>query len=461
MLTLLFILLQLVVSAKPGLVDIATGETNVRQYEYVSSGTTIRTGADGHVEVALGWNASLRLNENTSAILDFADRTAVAVQIDSGSGLVEISQINKGDRIMVTAGRLKTVIDAKGIYRFSENTASVIEGKLKTADNSTEVESDWQIKANAGVYQKAKTNSSIASEFKRFMGSPVSGFVNAVHGQVNLPLHDRARKGAAVQTGTRSHVELLLAPGSFLRLAENSSVVFESNSVNNTVVRIMSGSALLEADVIEPRLPVRVIVGARKVRIESAGLYRLTAETAAVIAGALHIELEKDNMEYGIGKGRQVTATSSSYQETSISSDDQNYDLDRWSADRSYQLAAANFMAHYGDSRPNFFLFQSRSPNNAAWIFSPILNAFTFIPRQRHDSYYKEAFVPLYVYLPPPALPTAPVFPDFPMPRRSGFPGAILSAPPSGPPAPSAEPAPSPAPAPAPASTPAPAPNTP
>lgn len=449
--TLALLLLQLVVSAKPGLVDIATGETSVRQYEQVVVGKSIRTGPHGHVQISLGWTAFLRLDENSSAVLESLDPSDVAVRLESGTGLIEVPEMNKGTRLNVTSGALIATIETRGVYRFAQNTATIIEGKLKIPDASMELESDWQITRIGETYQKTKLDTDIASEFKRFMGSPGSGLVNAIEGRANVRLHQRVQKGLKVETGPDSYVELLLTPGSFLRLAENSSVVFESSNLNNTVVRVLSGNALMETVAMEPRFSVSVrLTDSLKVRIDATGVYRFTADTASVTAGALQIDLQKQDQDYRIGKGHAIRATATSYDETTAPSDAEDDAIDRWSAERSYALATANFMAEYGDSRPNFFLFQSRSPMSAAWIFSPPLNGFTFMPRHRCASHYEDVFVPLYVFLPPPELPAAPAFPDFPMPRRPVItpPSSIPSSGSSGPPASTAPRVPSQQPAP-------------
>src|SRR3954469_3712890 len=96
----------------------------------------------------------------------------------------------------------------------------------------------------------------------------------------------------------------------------------------------------------------RIIAGPRKVLIASGGFYRFTNETASVLDGALQIELEARNLGYRIGKGRQIHAGSDAYTESDTPASDPD-ELDRWSARRSYELAAANFMAHYGDASPN------------------------------------------------------------------------------------------------------------
>jgi hypothetical protein len=454
MLLLAFAFLQLVVSARPGLVDIVDGEVNARQYEQITAGKAIRTGANSHVEFSVGWEAFLRLEENSVAVLESADRTTVAVRIESGSAVIEVAGLNKNSRIVVTSGSLKTLIDSTGIFRFSANTASVLKGKLKTFDKSAEVTAGWEITNAGGAYQRTKLAMEIAQEFKRFMNGPKAGFVNAVVGEANVQLHEQARTGNPVQTGPDSHVELLLAPGSFLRLAENSAAVIESDSLINTIVRVISGTALLESDVVDAQLAIRVVVGPRKVLIVSGGSYRFTNETASVLDGSLQIELEKKGLGYRIGKGRQIRAGSDAYQEgdSSLSEPDE---LDRWSARRSYQLATANFMAQYGDAAPNFYLFHSRSPNDAAWIYSPLLNGFTFIPRRRYDSYYKHTFVPLYVFQPHSVM--LPEFPTFPLPSTDSSRVPLTAPPaetqpsaPAPPPPPSEPPAPAPAPGPEP-----------
>src|SRR5690349_10322528 len=139
MLPMALAVLQLIVSARAGFVDIVNGEANVRQYQYIPVGQIIRTGAFGHVELTLGWNAFLRLDENSAAILESADRADVAVRLESGSGLVEVNDINKGDRIVVTSGTLKTTIDSKGVFKFDQDAVSVLTGRVKHFNNSGDV----------------------------------------------------------------------------------------------------------------------------------------------------------------------------------------------------------------------------------------------------------------------------------------------------------------------------------
>jgi hypothetical protein len=199
MLRQLFLLFQLVVSARPGLVDIVDGDANVRQYEHISAGRIIQTGANSHVEFSLGWEAYLRLEERSAAVMESADRKRVAVRIDSGSALIEVIGINKGSEIVVTAGNLKTTIDSKGVFRFSTDTVQILRGKLKTLDKSLEIGDGWQLVNSNGTYQKTKLAMEIPPPLKRFMGGPKGGFVNPTS-RNRQTRRDWARKPRGVAT---------------------------------------------------------------------------------------------------------------------------------------------------------------------------------------------------------------------------------------------------------------------
>jgi hypothetical protein len=51
MLTFVFALLQLVVSLRPGFVELVHGEANVREYEQIPAGKVIRTGPQSHIRL--------------------------------------------------------------------------------------------------------------------------------------------------------------------------------------------------------------------------------------------------------------------------------------------------------------------------------------------------------------------------------------------------------------------------
>ena len=59
-----------------------------------------------------------------------------------------------------------------------------------------------------------------------------------------------------MKTDADGRVEILLSPGSFLRLAENSEFIFSSTSIYNLKLKIVRGSAIVEASAVDSSLEV-------------------------------------------------------------------------------------------------------------------------------------------------------------------------------------------------------------
>jgi FecR protein len=445
LLTFTIALLQIVLSVKPGFVDVVDGESNVHRYDHVSMGKPVETGTRGRVEMGLGLESRLRLDENSAATLEAFDRENVSVRIEKGSALLEVANLDKPNRIHVSFNNIHAQIDSKGVFRFSGNSVSAIEGRFKVVGGSVTVQKGSQITSAGGEYRQSKLALATPPAFKSFLNSPKAGFVNAIEGEANIRAYDVAREEQPIKTGPASYVELLLCPGAFMRVDENSEVMFDSNALNDIVIQVSSGSVLIENVVSDPRFHIRVNVGGSKLVIDSAGLYRFTSDTASVISGALQIG---PNGASAIS-GTQVRMANKQYETEELPSDLEPTGLDRWSVDRSYQLARANFMADYSDSSANFFLYVSPVPYFAAWMYSPSLNALTFVTTSVKKSYYGNSFVPLYVLMPTgtSSIPLSLRVPAPAPPRPPSTTRAPTSNPPTVPPAQST-PAPTPAPKP-------------
>ena len=439
-----FVLLQSVISVKPGFVSLADGTTNVQEYEHVPAGKTVETGPRSHVEMGLGLDSLLRLDENSAAVIESFDMENVSVRIQSGSALVEVPKIEKRNRIHVAIGNIKALIDSKGVFRFSGDLVSVIEGRLKIDGGSVTVQKGWQLTNSDGKYRQSKLLLTTPAPFKSFLNSPKAGFVNALQGGANVQAFELARQDQPIKTGPASYAEILLSPGSFMRVDESSEVVIDSAGFSDIVIEVVSGSVLIESVAADPRFPIRVSVGDAKPIISSPGLYRFTSDTATVIDGALEIG-QKGASAFA---GTAVRFANKQYHTEDIPADPEPTGLDLWSTNRSHLLARANLMGDYSDAYANFFMFVSPVPYLAAWLYSPSLNGITFIPRSKRESYYGTSFVPLYTLMPHTPVPPSP-------PLR--IPAPNLPRPPSSTPAPTTS---APAPAPAPP-TPAPAPTAP
>jgi hypothetical protein len=156
MTSLFFLMMQLVISTKAGLVNNVQGPTNLAQVKSVAVGMPVKTGPDGYVELLLTPGSFLRLDENSEAMLDSVQLSNVEVRIVKGTAIIEVIDIDKGYPVKVTTGNLTTWVFEDGLYKFSDGVATVLQGKLKTGDASFTYDKGWQIFYNE-AYRARKT----------------------------------------------------------------------------------------------------------------------------------------------------------------------------------------------------------------------------------------------------------------------------------------------------------------
>ncbi|HVF56965.1 MAG TPA: FecR domain-containing protein, partial [Pyrinomonadaceae bacterium] len=113
-----------------------------------------------------------------------------------------------------------------------------------------------------------------------------AGGVNFVSGDVafkragesarrQLLLKDDLKSGDALTTGGRGQVEVLLNPGSYLRLGGNSEFELTDNSLDNLRLKLVKGSAVIEATGYGDLGPLMVVETPRsRVSIVRGGIYR-------------------------------------------------------------------------------------------------------------------------------------------------------------------------------------------
>ena len=261
----------------------------------------------------------------------------------------------------------------------------------------------------------------------QYMISAKAGLVNYVDGQANVQLHQQVIEGATVETEAQGHVELLLTPGSFLRIGNDSKVIFDSVELNRVAVRLVSGNALVEVSEIDQHTPLRVTAGNLRVLIVSRGIYRFSPGTGSVVEGKIRIA----GTHKSASKGHQITSTANGYTASTFITPP-NDDLNDWSRNRSAALANANAVA-YKDSTVGPYGLVSNYPypdiysNRSSWLYSSLLGGFTFVPRIGYRSYYGYTFVPgsAFAVLPaftgrPFGIPTRPVSSGSTISRPSG-----------------------------------------
>src|ERR1700740_462941 len=107
----------------------------------------------------------------------------------------------------------------------------------------------------------------------QFVVSTKAGLVNHVQGPANVKATTTVPPGTPIETGPAGAVEILLNPGSYLRLGENSQAVLDRVELEDISLNIAHGSAVIEANGFDKKTPLKVAAGKLKVEIIDDGIY--------------------------------------------------------------------------------------------------------------------------------------------------------------------------------------------
>jgi len=235
-----------------------------------------------------------------------------------------------------------------------------------------------------------------AQNRERFTISAKAGGVNSVSGQVMvkrtgqapqlLTSQDDLASGDVVNTGLGSQAEILLNPGTYLRLAEQSEFEMVDNSLDNLLVKLIKGSAIIEATgpgQVELRIPI--ITEQKRMTIVRAGIYRIN-----VRPGITELFVRKGRMALGsnrddiVKSGKKVTFSGAGQSIAKLEKTEKD-EFDDWSKVRGQTLAKANerlsartlngFLASSSWGR-----FDARFGRWGLWTWSSQVSCYTFLP---------------------------------------------------------------------------------
>ena len=123
----------------------------------------------------------------------------------------------------------------------------------------------------------------------QYVISATAGLVNQVRGPANVQRDQIVAAGKPIETGRHGFVEIQLNPGTYLRLRENSSVVFDSVVLESIEARLASGTMLVDSEAVEPASPVKIAAGQLVGFIREPGLYRFSRDHVRVLDGRLEL----------------------------------------------------------------------------------------------------------------------------------------------------------------------------
>src|SRR5215467_2048826 len=212
----------------------------------------------------------------------------------------------------------------------------------------------------------------------QFLVSTKAGLVNYVQGAATVKAATAVPAGQIIQTGAGGAVEILLNPGSYLRMGENSRVVLDRVELYDIAARILEGSMIVEANEFSKELPLQITSGVLKMEIIKDGIYLFADGKVVVVDGK--IRDASNGLIYG--KGYEI-------------SDDQGYRaqkvktfttaLELWSQKRDAQIAQANLNV------ANSLRQSSNVPVGSlldVWLWYPALGSFIYMPGGRYRSPY-------------------------------------------------------------------------
>jgi hypothetical protein len=146
----------------------------------------------------------------------------------------------------------------------------------------------------------------------QFIISAKAGLVNAVEGDANVRVNQQVNAGAPIRTEATGRVEVMLNPGSFLRLGENSEVVLDSVDLTDIQVRIVSGLAIIESTAVDKASPIHVTNGDQTESIASPGVYKFTENGSTDEARALEQWSQQRSKEIAAINARSAQTDSAS-----------------------------------------------------------------------------------------------------------------------------------------------------
>lgn len=223
--------------------------------------------------------------------------------------------------------------------------------------------------------------------------SAKAGGINYVEGKVAVAREnakggyllkgDTIEIGDKVSTGADGRAEILLNPGSYVRLDKNSEFEFVTTTLDDLEVKVNRGSAMFEVFAAD-EFKVTVNANNTKFYLVDTGVYRidvLADGTSKIAVWKGKAELEDSTR---VKKSRETTVGDGEPEIEKFDRDEKD-DFEQWSKDRAKLLAKANSKLDRDGTRSSLISSYSLDPWSAynsfgLWAYSPAYGSYCFIP---------------------------------------------------------------------------------
>jgi hypothetical protein len=209
------------------------------------------------------------------------------------------------------------------------------------------------------------------------------GAINYVEGQAsigNQQLGANAVGSAQLQAGQtldtqNGKVEVLLVPGTFLRVDDNSSIKMINPGLADTEVEIDRGRAMIEGTDINKNNDIQVDEDGVKTKILKNGLYGFDANDHVVRVFNGKAQVLENDKKITLDKERELTLNTGGKPKVQ-NFDTRKYEDDffRWSALRSGYLSEASI------DQAKVYVNEGPGWVGTGWYWDPWFDCYTFIP---------------------------------------------------------------------------------
>ena len=262
---------------------------------------------------------------------------------------------------------------------------------------------------------------------EKFVISAKAGGVNAITGEASvhargetewqrLMITDDLNAGDRVRTAYDGRVEILLNPGSYLRVGGDSEVELSNNTLDNLEVRLLRGTAIVEAtgaDGLELNISIRT--PHTKLAIVRQGLYRLSVvpgDATELIVRKGRVILSDSHTK--VKGGNKVVFSATNVSVAKLTKEEKKTkdkeEVDVWSKERAQTLAKANrrinermLSSAFASFRTDPFWSGSRL---GLWFYNSRWSCYTFLPFYNGwsspygNSYWTTVYYPPAYYYP-------------------------------------------------------------
>ena len=240
-----------------------------------------------------------------------------------------------------------------------------------------------------------ETRQTVSAASSMYVISAKAGGVNYVEGKVSvmrkvgksgvLLKGDTLEIGDRVSTGADGKAEILLNPGSFARLAENSEFEFSTTALENLQLKLNSGSAMFEV-ITDNEFTFAVNTPKAKFFVVKSGVYRVDVRGD----GTSVIEVWKGKAQVGdvynteVKGGRQAVVNGTEVSVTKFDRGDKDA-LETFSKARAKELAKVNAKLQNRDVRTSLmssFYRTGWSLNDSygLWVYNSFYGTHCFLP---------------------------------------------------------------------------------